>query len=140
LVPAFVAAYLYFEVPADQAAWGSPLGEAIGGLLLHALLFAPLYFAPFYLQWSRPARLGAACLLLPAIAMQGVLVLVGTLGLRLHDGFEAWTMYLVTLISVIVLVAAIAALLWPGHPPSLGVDQLTRVASPIEPARPAPAQ
>jgi hypothetical protein len=117
LYPVFLAVYLYFaDDDTGAAAWGGPLGDAIGGLLLHALLFAPLFFAPFFLQRSWQARVGAACLLLPAIAEQAFYVVFGTLGLRLNDGIEAWTLYLVSLTCLIVLGAAMTALLSPNQP------------------------
>ena len=115
--PVFAAVAVYFAARAEAAAWGGAPGEAVGALLLNALLYAPLYFAPYFAQRSGRARVGGASLLLPAVALQALYVSFGALVLRSSDGIEAWTAYLVGLACLIVLGAAMAALLWPDQPP-----------------------
>jgi hypothetical protein len=78
------------------------------------------------------ARVTAACLLLPAIVLQAIYVVLGGLVFRLRDGIAAWTMYAVSLICLVVLVAAMPMLIWPSEPPT------SASSSGPEPTAPAP--
>jgi hypothetical protein len=106
--------------------------------LFNALLYAPLYFAPFFMQRPWWARAGAACLLLPAFTLQAIVAVSGTLVLRLNDGIVPWTWYLVSLACLIVLVAAMVVLLSPKQPRDPDFDELNRTASGDEPERTTP--
>jgi hypothetical protein len=115
LFPVFAGVAAYFEDRAGAAGWGAAFADAIGVLLWFALLYAPLYFAPFFAQRSWRARAGAASLLLPAIALHGFVVLVGAVQLRFNS-IGVLIGYLIALACLIVLGAAVAALLSPNPP------------------------